>query len=48
MNMESLVTDKSWTDSMFNVTKLALFCTYIFITEATWPKGVIKCSEEGT
>lgn len=46
--MESLVTDKPWTDSMFNVTKLALFCTYIFITEATWPKGVIKCSEEGT
>jgi len=33
---------------VFNVTKLALFLTYILITEATWPKGVIKCSEEGT
>lgn len=33
---------------VFNVTKFALFFTYILITEATWPKGVRKCSEEGT
>ncbi len=46
--MESLVTDQPWTDSMLNVTKLALFFTYNLITEAARPKGVIKCSEEGT
>lgn len=48
LNMESLVTDQPWTDSMLNVTKLALFFTYNLITEAARPKGVIKCSEEGT
>ena len=45
LNIESLVTDQPWPDSMLDIAKFAICFANILMTEAAKPQGLLNFSE---